>query len=1014
MGRSSTRSSSSFRCGGRRGYPVEPGDSQKKHLQSTHHKYADEKLRTESKFNEKHFAEDKKRVNDFRSNKMALPRGSRDDKKTESKQMLYSSKPTKEYDNNNSPKKKWSEKEIEELIFKYKKNDKYESARKKNHFDKRHTYQDTRTNYDSLSYRGNVLFSSENDPRGVYFDRGASAATMAGTIAATTAGGTTAADGDKVDDYAGVSLSSRRRHDLRDSPSRVYYHRVSEHTDYCKRDSIISDLSCASGLLPSTCREDYDREESATRGGRDTIWRDSHRCTSLNSDDNRGDLAADYSKCYKKRLSGNVIGDSRRKGMDHMNQSGKSTHLGNKNGEEIDLTGEYSDEESKEKKMYHNYSKDKKNLYGTFFNLTSKYEKVKNKKGDSHKEGFKLDEADVRSRIKSCNGDQVRQNKLIRDPLRSDNTFSSHFYKSRDSNFDKISALFDTDRKKKKYADVADIENYVKGFDVKRSRFSRRDSNHKGERLFKGSPCFDDILKHSSDDSCSYEVCPVRKGPKEGIRGSSWGDREGGKTTKSLRGSPIKPFSPLHTLEKKSLRGSVTKRGKNSPTNVRLGEKTNPFNIDDTKVHSNHFKNTQLHGSPRSHASNDCSTLYDYVNYAKRGTRGYCDSDVHLNSSPRGYYPSGVNDVCAKSRDRFSSLLRKIQTKKNYKNDDPNFSHVKSTTWRRGSYLDGDDEMFPLHSYATKNTHFEKSRGGHNGRSSCPPNGRSGDGKDESYGGKFRTGELPKDVQKQCLRNSWREKKQIKNLLSYVCDEGGGERDEFLRNIGKKYLFTEGEELLNSILNLKKMKSSRQVGGDADEGGYDGDGPKECYEKERKANYHSWKYNPDGKSSKGNMGETVSFQYLKNRSYTRPMHVGDFDVGDAQAADCANGVDDRDCADLYDHGYSGEYGEEHSGEHIGERTDKEQGNPSRQGSSYCRDVLFLLFLYLLKILYYLVRYLVQLALLIMVYFYHVMRTKSLATIFISVVVAVPLFLLLLSVLILSYRSVNTEFFDRDI
>ncbi|KMZ90702.1 hypothetical protein PVMG_02871 [Plasmodium vivax Mauritania I] len=1076
MGRSSTRSSSSRSS---RGYPVEPGTAQKKYLQSTHPKHADEKLneklRTEGTFDEKHFVDEKKRVNNPRSNKMALRRGSRDGRKTESKQSLYFSKPTKESDDS-SPKKKWSEKEIEELIFKYKKNDSYESARKKKHFDKRHTYQDTRTNYDSLSYRGNVLFRSENDPRGVYFDRGVSAATMAGTTAATTAA-TTAGDGGRVDDYAGLPLSSRRRHHLRDSPARGYHHRVSEHTDYYKRDSIISDLSCASGFLPSTCRGDYDREESATRGGRGTTWRDSHRCTSLNSDFHRGDPSVDYSKyskCYKKRLSGNGIGDSHKKGINHMNESGKSSPLGNKNGEEIDLTGEYSDEESKEKKTCHNFSQDKKNLYETFFNLTNKYEKIKNKKGGSDQEGFKLDEADLRSRIKSCNGDQERQNRLIReDPLRSDNIFSSHFYKSRDSIFDKNGALFDKDRKKKNYADVADLENYVKAFDVKRSRFSRKDSNHRGGRLFKGVPYSDDILRHSSDDSCSYEVCSVRKGPKGGIQGSSSGEREGGKITRSLRGSPVKPFSSPHTLEEEPFRGSIPKRGKNSPANAHLGEKTNPFNADDTEVFSNHFKNAQLRESPLSHTSNDCSTLYDYVSYAKRRTKGYCESDAHLNSSPRGYHPSGVNDVCAKSRDRLSSLLSKIQTKKNYKNDDQNFSHFKSTTLR-GSYLDGDDETFPLHSYATKNTHLEKSykggnlpsprgrlpsrrsrrgeddspvsklnihdevdvknvsdsvgyspvgsRGGHNGLI-------SGDANDGSYGGKYHPGELPTDARKQSVRNSWREKKQIKNLLSYVCDEGGGERDEFLKSIGKKYLFTEGEELLNSILKLKKMKSSRQVGVDADEGGYDREDPKERYEKERTANHHSWKCNPAGRGSRANLGETASFKYLKNRSYTRPMHVGDFDVGGVPAADCADGVDGVDsghCAGLYDHGYSGEYGEERSGErsaehsrqhsrqHSGERADKEQRNPSRQGSPYYRDVLFLLFLYLLKIVCCLIRYLVQLALLLVVYAYHALRTKSLATIFISVVVAVPLFLLLLSVLILSYRSVNTEFFDRDI
>ncbi|KJP89843.1 hypothetical protein AK88_00554 [Plasmodium fragile] len=1080
MGRSSTRSSSlcsrrSFRCRGGRGYPVEPRASQKKYLQGVHPKHADEKLPTVRKLDEKYFVDDKKRIKDLRSDKMALHDRSRDDKKRESKEILYFSKPTKGYDNN-SPKKKCSEKEIEELIFKYKNNDTYESARKKKYMDRRHTHQDTKTHYDSLSYNGNVLFPSEDDSRGVYFDRGASAATMAATTAATsepTTAPTTAADGEKMDDYSGLSPSSRRRHDLRGSPSRGYYHRVSEHTDYCKRDSIISDLSCATGFLPCTYRGEYDREEGATRGGRvTTSWRDSHRCTSLNSDDNHGDISADYSKCKKKRLSGNVMGDSCRRGMDHMNGSGKSTHLGNKKGEEIDLTGEYSDEESKGEKMCHNYSKGGRSLYKTFLNLTDKYEKIKNKEGSSDTEGFRLDETNTRSRIKSCNRDEGRQDKLIRDPLRNDKSYSTHFYKSRDYNFDESSAPFYKERNKQKYADVADIENYVKGYDVRRSSFSRRDSNHKGQRVFKGVPCFDDMLKHRSDESCNYEVSPIRKGHnEERVQGSSWDHREGGKIIKSLRGTPIKTFSPHHTLEDESFRRSVTKGGKNSPTNVHIGDKINPCSIDKTKIPSHHFNNTQLRTTTRSHDSNDCSTLYDYVNYSNKRISGYCDSDAHLNSSPGCHYPSGVNDACAKSRDRFSSVLSKIQTKKNNKNDNPNCSsHFKSTALR-GSCLDGDCEMFPLHSYATKNTHLEKSYKGdtlpsprgrppsrrshrveedlsaskfnmqdvdcqnisdsvghapvgsikrYDGRSYFPPNDFCGDTNDVSYRGKCCTGELPPYERKQSLRNPCREKKHIKNLLSYVCDEGGGgERDEFLKSIGHKYLYTQGEELLNSILNLKKMKSSRQVAPNAEEeGGYNSDGSKEHYENERNAHYHSWKCNPAGKSSKDNMRQTASFQYLKNRSYTRPMRVGDFDVGDAEAAHCGNGMDDRDCADLYDHGYSGEYGEEysreHSGQHNGKHTDKEQRNRSRQGPPYCRDFFVLLFLYLLKILHYLLRYLIQFALLLMVYFYHMMRTKSLATIFISVLVAIPLFLFLLSVLILFYRSVNTEFFDRDI
>ncbi|CAA9990450.1 conserved Plasmodium protein, unknown function [Plasmodium knowlesi strain H] len=1051
MGRRRTHSSSSFLCGGGCGYQVETNGAQKKYLQSVDPKHADEKLRTEGKFDEENFLDDKRQINSRRCNKMALPRGSRDDNKMESKQMLYLSKPRNEYDNNSS-KKKWSEKEIEELIFKYKKNNSYESAQKKKHFDKRHTQHYMRTNYDSNFYRDDVLFRSENDPRGVYFDRGLSAGTMEATTAPTTR-----ADGDKVDNYVGLSPSSRRRQNLRESPDGSYYHRVSEHTDYCKRDSIISDLSCASEFLPSTCKGDNDREEGVKHRGRRTTWRDSHRCISFNSDDNRGE----YSKCYKKRLSENVVEDNRRNSMDHMNQSGKLKDVGNKNGEEIDLTEEYSDEESKEKKMCRNYSKGEENLYTTFLHLTNKYEKIKNKKVENDKEDFNVDEEDMRSRIMSCKGDHLRQNKLIRDSLPSDNTSSSHFYKNRESNFDKNRELFDTDRKKKKYANIVDIENYVKGYNAKRSRFSRRDSNYKGERVFKGVPCYDDILKHSSDDFCSDGVYPIGKGSKDGIQGSSSCYPEGGKINKSLRGSSVKPFNPPHTLDEESFRGVVTRKGKNIPTYVRSGEKANHFNIDDMKIYSNRFKNMQLNDRPRSHDSNDCSTLYNYANIAKRRTTDYCDSDAHLNSSPRAYYTSAVNDACGKGRDRFSSLLSSIQTKNKSQNDDPKFSHFKSTTLR-DSYVEGDYETCPLYSYTTKNTHLEKSykegnlppprgklpsrrsrkveddspvskrnmpdvvevenisypdehfhvssRGDHHSRSHYPPIDFSGNTNDGSYGGKCRTGELPTDTQKQCLRNSWPEKKQIKNLLTYLSDQGGEERSKFLRSIGKKYLLTQGEDLLNSILKLKKMKSSRQVRHDADQGGYENHRSKKRYEKERDVNNHSWKCDPYGQSSKANVGETVSFQYLKNRSYTRPMHVRDFDVGHTQAANCTNGVDDREDFDLCDHGYSGEYGEED----IEEHTEKEERNPRSQGSSYCRDVLFLLFLYLLKILYYLVRYLLRFALLLMVYFYHAMRTKSLSTIFISVVVAVPLFLFLLSVLILSYRSVNMEFFDRDI
>ncbi|GAW83060.1 hypothetical protein, conserved [Plasmodium gonderi] len=1122
----------------------------------------------------KYLYEGKNKTNSHcKSNIITLPVSSRNNYNPEvssKKKNTYFSKPKKEYVMN-SPRKKLSEKQIDELILKYKKKKHHETFLTNNNPDKRHTYHNARTKYNTLSYDNSTLFQSENN----HTDLHDGILTSAATITATTL-----LDGDKLDDYQTLPFLSKKIQDQsistetashmlncnkRNSSLRRYNNRISEHTDYCKRDSIISDHpSCNSEAFPSTCRGDYDKVSiSVDRSykpnqhrhrrymhdgyaqNRHTQYGCSHgnytngSCkdngylydiyerdyytgsgrsrrgsiarTSLNSDYNHEEASREKFKYYKKYLSENRISEKYKKGRDHMNKSDKIISTGEKGKEEIDMTKEYSDIESNENKMNYNYTQDKNYLYEAFFHLTNKSEKIKNKKEGKDTEETKLGTEDNRSRNKSCKVDSLRENEINRERLTNDKCFASYLDKCRNSSFDIQNVSVDKDNKKKKYGDVADLENYVKTHGKKTNEVIRNGySNHMGESTFRGVSCFDDILKYNSDDFCSYEI-ETKKGPKERKENSS-NVREHEKIEGTLRGRAIEPFGDQRTPGKESFTQDCMKQVKNKnrsfaslDANSRVNLNVN--HLDNTHLTSNHFKSTHLHVSTTSHASNDSSTLYDdYVNYSNRRAKNlYCNNGNLKNSMKCQPYDT-TDDVCAISSHLISPHLTKEHKEKLQKNDESNPYSFKSTLLK-STYQDHHDINPDINSYTSKNTHLDKSCKWNNLLSPsrrlsnrknkkvepdpsirklyvnsdknantfndfvvCSPCSASLNHNSQSYlipencsygfkknsndeqnweevgtpelrNGEVRTGEVRTDevrtdevrtdevrtdemrademrlgnVQKTSNK-PFRPKKPTKKIQSSNGDKFGTEDNDFIRSIRKKYVFKEGDELLSSILNFRKKKKSEKNADTAHQEVQGFHTPKTFHKRESNENLNSGSnnngsqnYNRDTtrKSNEINMDETASFMYLKNRTYTRPMHIDDFDSGGVHVVNDSNDEHSKE----YDCSYSGQCSSEQNGENY---SNKGKRNSSCWSTPYYNDVFIHIFLYILKFLYYLFSYCMKIVILLIVYIFQIIIKKSFTTVVVSVVIAVPFFLFLLSVLILSYRSMNTEYFDKDI
>ncbi|KOB86751.1 hypothetical protein PFDG_02060 [Plasmodium falciparum Dd2] len=150
-------------------------------------------------------------------------------------------------------------------------------------------------------------------------------------------------------------------------------------------------------------------------------------------------------------------------------------------------------------------------------------------------------------------------------------------------------------------------------------------------------------------------------------------------------------------------------------------------------------------------------------------------------------------------------------------------------------------------------------------------------------------------------------------------------------------------------------------------------------------------------NKRNNMSDNCNdniFNFLKkNRSYTRPMNIDDFNMDDEDQTE-----QDKYNDDDYD-----------DDDNI-----KKKFKSKKNADLTYNEIFFLIFIYFIKIICMFGKYVIQVILFISFFIYIYFKKKPYKSICTTVLVSFPVLLFCLSFIILSYRSFNTEYFDKDI
>ncbi|CRG95675.1 conserved Plasmodium protein, unknown function [Plasmodium gallinaceum] len=750
--------------------------------------------------------------------------------------------------------KKLSQKDIDELRYKYKSDD-YYGILYNNIYEKHHTCDNIKNKYNSLNY--NKILVKDNDNRSLYsyddiFDKNK-----------------------RGSNSNLLFLSNRDYNNLNKNTFKIFNYegkknsnKVNENLEYCK--NIINK------------NDNYNDEHFSPYNDDDDEKYKMHCYKSMNNEyDN---LKGNFN--YRKFITENFNSTNFKKSL------GSSSIL----------------EEDEEKKKY---TEDKKILYDTFFNITEKLEKIKNTKINKHKRNQDLGEE--KKEFYSNSLDNITKKIILNEKSLDNNFYTKKKYNT---------CIYDNEMEKE-CDDLNDLKSYIKKFSPKKDTILVNDEDK--ERLNKGIIRNEDILKYNSVNHFCY--------------------------------------SEDKNVQKKDIKEKFMDNQLNNT-------KKKNMNLDNLSLNSNNLKSTQLHMSALSHGSNDYSTLYDYVNYTKNQTKDYyCDEKVY-NLSKSTYLP--INNS---NKDIKKSLFHNNNNSENYKNNmKENYFFQMSKLG--DSFTQSNNELKP-NLYTPKNFNI-------NMKNNCisfhdqliDKNNNDRDGYLYEINNK-KSIKSTNDFN-PCLNlsNNYKEKTSIKKFQDFDdCENRNlseNENENVIESIGKKYIFKDDEKL-NDIFDLrKKKKINKDIS--ANEEKEEKYNLKRIYENEMSTNNNNCNssyYNTNNSS--------VNFcNYLRNRSYTRPMNIDDLNIDE----------DDNNIKMKYNYG--------------------------KNNSLNCNTIFIFFLIHFLKLLYFLFRYLVHFILFFSFYIYHFLRKKSLKTIVISFLIAVVLILFVISAIIFSYRSMNIEYFDKDI
>ncbi|KEG03170.1 conserved Plasmodium protein, unknown function [Plasmodium vinckei vinckei] len=467
-------------------------------------------------------------------------------------------------------------------------------------------------------------------------------------------------------------------------------------------------------------------------------------------------------------------------------------------------------------------------------------------------------------------------------------------------------------------------------------------------------------------------------------------------------------------------------------------------NIDAESVNSNNVKSTQLHISRISHGSNDFSTLYDYSNNSKyRHSNNNRDQSIGTHKRNQYLNRDKINNLFLENNKMSSTNLhttncsdthKSIHNSQytNYGNYGLNENNNNlGTTSNYYNNWEGSNTLLSASHFSTKNKTKRKSKSRNNSQISREyiftqndemENNKCYNDIDEedhiSLSNKHneilnRQGKYPLND----MRNSYNyHPDYAENYNDMFCGVNIFSKNKKKKNMKKSTnsdlpTKLKKEILLDSLLNHDDEDHEDmgypENGLYAKEINQRGDKLKKRYSREEDTNNpHTYQYG--------------IFNNLKHRLFTRPMHIDDLNGDNYDANYDVNYGEPYDDSN-YETNYYYDYTQRCNSKNINNYNESfyEQNNQNNNkkfslSSLYYQEIFVLILIYIFKMIYYIIYYIFHFFKQFSIYLFNKINRVSPKYIIISVIVSLPFLLFVLSSLLLSYRSLNIDYYDRDI
>ncbi|CXI54435.1 conserved Plasmodium protein, unknown function [Plasmodium berghei] len=663
---------------------------------------------------------------------------------------------------------------------------------------------------------------------------------------------------------------------------------------------------------------------------------------------------------------------------------------------------------------------------------------------------------------------KIKNNCLYKNKLKS--TISRKH--SLNENYDHINRSyitksFDNFENSSHYSDnVYDDNNNIYKIDKYEQNRFNINSNKNKDKIYKHLNCSDAITKYKSNTASLYN-------DKNTILNMSelenYDENKNKILINSYSGNPYfidNKFEYTHQNDERKFKERKNNGKKN------MIDAGNSNNIDAESVNSNNIKSTQLHISRISHYSNDFSTLYDYGNNSKyRHSNNNCEQSIgkhkinqysnpdkmknvflENNKMPSNLHTTNYSDMHKSIHNcQYNNLSNYIlNDNKDYHYNDDKYMHNNSNN----NNWSGINTLLSTSHLSTKNKIKKKSQSRNNSKISrkyiLTQNNEMENSK--HYNNGINEEKRISMSSNNILSNKNNEilKKQGKYSLNNIQNNYNSEYIENI-NENKDYnelfydinIFTKDKKKKNAKRNLS-TKLKKDILLDSllkhDDEYHD---EMSCSEKEfhkkninkrnvklkKKCNTQNYRdiyndYMIEENTNNPYTHQFSTFNNLKNRLFTRSMHIDDLN-GDNYDAN-------------YDVNYGEKYGEKYNdsnfetncyfdytqicnskntsncNECFYDKNNQNDNKKSTLSSLNYQEIIVLILIYILKFIYYLIYYIFHFFKQFTIYIFNQINKISLKCIIVSVIVSLPLLLFVFSSLLLSYRSLNIDYYDRDI